>query len=215
MRVVSLNIAQPKTIVYNGREEQTGIYKVPVNYPVMLTKEGVVDDHVIDKRYHGGSDKACYGYGLPAYHYWKTIYPDMEMPFGLFGENITAEGLNETHLYIGQVFTLGEATIQVSQPRIPCYKLGIRFNDKSIVRRFQQSNFSGVYFRVLKNGHVSSGDEFIFQESDAKKNITVSEVFGLFQGGGLNRKLAETALNEPYLAHSIKTDIRRKMEQLK
>ena len=215
MKIISLNIGQRKTIVYNGKEEQTGIYKNPVSTPVLLTSEGVAGDNVVDRRYHGGTDKACYAYGLGAYRYWKTIYPEVEMPFGMFGENLTIDGLDETKLYIGQTFHVGDATLQVSQPRIPGYKLGIRFGDKSIVKRFQQSDFSGVYFRVLEQGAVNVGDKLIEIKTAYPKNIMVAQVYQLFKGGKFDSSLAETALNEPFMSESIKNDIQIKLNKAK
>lgn len=210
MRIVSVNIGKRITIVYNGKEEETGIYKYPVEGSIFLGKQGVIDDHVVDRRYHGGTDKACYTYGLQAYAHWKVAFPEVEMPLGMFGENLTIEGLDETKNYIGQVYKVGEAFIQVSQPRIPCYKLAIRFNDKRIVKLFQQSDFSGVYFRVLHEGRVAIGDELVEQENGLAKFITVAQVYQLFKGGGFNPIWLEKALNDPYLSESMKVDLRRK-----
>lgn len=212
MKIVSVNIGKRTSIVFNGTEVETGIYKHPIS-SIFLRVQAVDLDNVVDRRYHGGSDKACYAYGLQAYHYWKTAFPDVEMPMGMFGENLTIDGLNEIELFIGQTFKVGQAIIQISQPRIPCYKLGIRFGDKRIVKQFQQSDFSGVYFRVLQEGQVSANDALVEQETAHKKNITVAQVYSLFKGGIPDPVLVEKALEEPLLSESIKVDIRRKSKK--
>jgi len=211
LKVVSVNIGQRTTIVYNGKEEQTGIFKFAVKSPIFLGKQGVSTDQVVDRRYHGGEDKACYAYSWQAYHYWQYKFPEVEMPLGMFGENLTINGLDETTLYIGQVFRVGRAIIQVSQPRIPCYKLGIRFGDKRMVKLFQQSDFSGIYFRVIQEGMVAVGDELILQTDSPTQNITVAQVYSLFKGREADVFLVQKALAEETLSESIKVDIRRKL----
>lgn len=211
MKVVSVNIGQRTTIVYNGKEEQTGIYKSAVKTPIFLGRQGVTADQVVDRRYHGGEDKACYAYSLQAYGYWKEKFSEVEMPPGMFGENLTIDGLDETTLYIGQIFRVGRAIIQVSQPRIPCYKLGIRFGDKRIVKLFQQSDFSGSYFRVIQEGMVAVGDELILQPNSPTRHITVAQVYSLFKGREADENLIQKALAEETLSESIKVDIRRKL----
>jgi MOSC domain-containing protein YiiM len=215
LKVVSVNIGERTTIFYNGKEEETGIYKYPVQNPIYIERNGVNGDHVVDKRYHGGVDKACYAYGLNGYDFWKKQFPDLEITYGIFGENLTIAGLDETNLFIGQIFSVGEALIQVSQPRIPCYKLGIRFNDMGMVKQFQQADFSGVYFRVLQDGHVQVGDDLFPEKNISSKNITVAEVYSLFKGVTKDQNLAKKALEDPFLSESIKTNIRGFLEAQK
>jgi len=215
VKVVSVNIGVRTPIVYNGKNEETGIYKYSSKVPIFLAKSGVKDDHVVDRRYHGGIDKASYAYGLGGYAFWKKQYPEKEMLPGMFGENLTIEGLDETNLFIGQEFRVGGALIQVSQPRIPCYKLGIRFNDMSMVKQFQVADFPGAYFRVLEEGFVKVADEVVLLDPKDIGNITVAQVFSLFRGGTLNVHLIEKALQEPFLSESIKTNIRGFLEARK
>ena len=127
MKIISTNIGSPVIFSWKGREVATGLFKYPVPSPIMLEKEDVTNDHVIDRRYHGGTDKACYFYSADNYDYWKSLYPKMEMQFGMFGENLTVEGLSEENINIGDVFKIGNAVVQVTQPRQPCFKLNFRF----------------------------------------------------------------------------------------
>ena len=136
MKVISTNIARPRTVEWRGREIQTGIYKEPVDGPIYLGKEDVVNDTVIDRKHHGGEYKACYLFGSDYYDDWKKKYPQLDWNWGMFGENLTVDGLDEHQLQIGAVYTLGEATVQITEPRQPCYKLGIKFGTQKVIIEF-------------------------------------------------------------------------------
>lgn len=205
MRVISTNIGEPKTIVWHGKEELTGIYKYPVKHPIFLGNEEVENDHVMDRKYHGGVDKACYLYSADHYSYWKKLYPDLKMPWGMFGENLTVEGLHEIEISVGDVFEIGEAVVQATQPRQPCYKLGIRFNEPKVVKQFVDSGFPGVYVRVLKNGTVKSGDKMIRTEKYG--SVSIQKVFELLYTDNLQEKPLNQALNNPFLAESCRRDL--------
>ncbi|GGX33629.1 MOSC domain-containing protein [Aquimarina muelleri] len=175
MKVISTNIGEPKTVLWKGKEIKTGIYKYPIDSPIYLGKEDVQNDHVIDRRYHGGVDKACYLYAADHYAYWKIKYPDLEWNYGMFGENITVEGFDEKNIKIGSLYRLGNAIIQISRTRQPCFKLGIRFGDQTMVKNFIDSFKSGVYVRVVESGKVSVGDTFVL-ENENHDGITVTEL---------------------------------------
>ncbi len=175
MKVIATNIAEPKIISWRGKEVKTGIYKYPVDKPIYLDKEDVNGDHVIDRRYHGGVDKACYLYSIDHYPYWKEKYPDLDWQHGMFGENLTVEGFDEHNIKIGSIYKLGEAAVQVSRPRQPCYKLGVRFGNQKIIKQFIDSLFSGVYVRILTPGFVKVNDELILEEEHAN-GITIAEL---------------------------------------
>ena len=176
MKIVSTNIAKPTTIEWDGQKVETGIYKHAVEIPIFLGIEDVVDDHVIDRRYHGGADKACYLYSADHYPFWQNKYPKLEWQWGMFGENLTVSGLDESQIRIGDRFQLGNAVVQVTQPRQPCFKLGVRFGDQSVVADFWSSPFPGVYVRVLVPGEVKTGDQLILIESNPESPF-VSQVF--------------------------------------
>ncbi|MGL1886402.1 MAG: MOSC domain-containing protein [Reichenbachiella sp.] len=178
MKVVSTNLAEVKTIIWNGKEEQTGIYKVPVDEPIYLGSTDVKGDAVIDRRYHGGVNQACYLYAAKHYSFWKNEYPEMELPYGMFGENLTIEGLDETVIMVGAIYQIGGAKVQVTEPRQPCYKLGVRFDDPYVVKKFLGTTFSGVYLRVLENGEVKTGDEMILVE-EPKEGLTIANLYEL------------------------------------
>lgn len=176
MKVLSVNLAQPRTIIFEGRAEQTGIYKSSVDQPIYLDHVDVHHDQVIDRIHHGGVDKACYLYGFNHYPFWQERYPELSFKYGMFGENITIDVLDESKLRIGDQYKIGTAVIQVAQPRQPCHKLGVRFNDQKMVYNFQQGDSPGVYVRVLQPGTVSSGDKLTLINSDDQAP-TVLEIY--------------------------------------
>ncbi len=212
MKIISLNTGKPQTIEWNGKQEQTGIFKYPVPGSVFLGAEDVKNDAVIDRKHHGGLDKACYLYSADHYTWWQEYYPDLEMPFGMFGENLTIEGLQEQDIYIGDIFHAGEATIQVTQPRQPCYKLGIRFGNPKVVKQFVKSGFPGVYVRILKTGFVKPGDKLVCVEK--KNSVSVQKVFELLYTSEFQKEALERTLSIPFLAESCRKDLMKRWKVL-
>lgn len=208
MEVISTNIADPVTIEWRGQQVQTGIYKFPVELPIDLELEDVKNDHVLDRRYHGGFDKACYLYSADHYPFWQSKYPAQEWQWGMFGENLTVKGLNESEIRIGDRFRIGDAEVQVSQPRQPCFKLGVRFDNQQIVDDFWQSPFPGVYVRVLKPGRVKKGDQLILLNRN-RESLSVSEVFSIFRMNRENQEMIQKAIQEPFLAESCRKDLQK------
>ncbi len=205
MRIVSTNTGEPKTIEWNGKKVLTGTYKYSVPGPVFLGKENVDNDSVMDRKHHGGIDKACYLYSADHYTYWGKLYPTLEMPWGMFGENLTVEGLFENNIHIGDIFQAGEATVQVTQPRQPCYKLGIRFENSMVVKQFVESGFPGVYVRILKTGNIMAGDHLVCLEK--QKTVSVQEIFKLLYTPEFSKEAIEEAINNPWLAESCRRDL--------
>lgn len=204
MKIISTNIGETKTIQWNGKEVSTGIFKYSVDEPIILGAEDVEKDNVIDRRYHGGIDKACYLYSADHYKYWQKLYPDIEMPWGMFGENLTVEGLHEAEVNIGNIYKIGETLVQVTQPRQPCFKLEFRFHDKEIVRKFVDSGFSGVYVRVLEKGEIYAGDKMeLVEEKDA---LSIQKVYELLYASEYNPAVKK-AVNNPFIAASCKRDL--------
>ncbi|MFZ2284766.1 MAG: MOSC domain-containing protein, partial [Lutibacter sp.] len=161
MKVISVNIGERKVLNHKGKIVETGIFKYPVNQPVFLGTEDVENDAVIDRKYHGGIEKAVYGYSQNHYAYWKGLYPNLDWNYGMFGENLTISDLEESETFVGNTYKLGDALLEVTKPREPCYKLGIRFGTQEIVKQFWNSTKCGVYFKVLQTGNVKVGDELI------------------------------------------------------
>lgn len=168
--VVALNIGHVSEITPEGSGEwwdkdwQTGFYKEPQSAPSWLGYEGFRGDEQADRRHHGGVDKAVCVYPDQHYAYWRCVLRLDELPHGAFGENITLSDLAEEHVCIGDIFNLGEARVQVSQPRQPCWKLARRWRIKDLTARVEQAGFTGFYFRVLHHGHVSMGDTLVLQQ---------------------------------------------------
>ena len=208
MKVISTNIAEAREIEWQGKLVKTGIYKFPVNQSILLEKEDVKGDHVIDRKYHGGIDKACYLYASDHYAFWKEHYPNLEWVWGMFGENLTVEGLDESKIKIGDVFDIGEARVQVSQPRYPCYKLGVRFESPSMVREFLETPYPGVYIRIIKEGSVQKGDEMKLI-SRIEQNLTVADVYAPFTSQIDNHELIHSAINQPELAEAWRKSLKK------
>lgn len=205
MKIISTNIGEQRTISWNGKEVKTGIFKYPVKQPIFLGTEDVENDHVIDRRYHGGLDKACYLYSADHYEYWQKLYPELEMFWGIFGENLTVEGLNEAHINIGDVFKIGEAVVQSTQPRQPCFKLEFRFSNDKIVQQFIDSGFPGVYVRVLEKGNVKTGD--LMERIESKNSLSIQKVYELLYTSEFQKEAIEQAVNNPFIAASCRKDL--------
>ncbi len=208
MKILSINIGKATTITYNGKSEQTGIFKMPIIGSITLDYEDVLGDIVVDRKYHGGKDKAVYMYGANHYAYWKTRYTTADYTYGAFGENITLENINEHKIFIGDMYQLGGATIQVTSSRIPCYKLGIRLGNPMAIKTFAEQSRSGVYFRVLSAGEVFKGDQMQLINKSTEK-LSVAALHSLFSYQKNNIELAERAINHPDIADSFKNSIQK------
>ncbi len=159
MKIESLNVGMPRDVMWHGRAVTTGIYKSPVNGRVALRALNLDGDGQADLSVHGGEYKAVYCYPLEHYDYWKKELPGRELPLGVFGENFTTDGMLEDSVHLGDRFSVGSAEAVVTQPRLPCYKLGVRFQSDDMVRRFLASGRTGFYLAVTREGDVAAGDE--------------------------------------------------------
>ena len=175
MRIVSLNVGRPRIVLDGKREVTTGIFKSPVQGPLTLRRLNLDGDQQADLTVHGGRAKALYAYPSEHYEFWRRELPHADLPWGMFGENLTTEGLREDEACIGDRFRIGDALVSVSQPRMPCYKLGIRFGRPDIVKRFLASGRSGIYFSVVEEGLVNRGDAITCVERDAHR-ISIADV---------------------------------------
>ena len=210
MKIIATNIGEKKEVQYRGKTVVTGIYKYPVAEGIYLESTDVKNDTVVDRKYHGGVDKACYLYSLEAYSYFKNLFPDADWSYGMFGENLTVLGLDERLIKVGAKYQIGEAIIEVSEPRQPCFKQGIRMGTQAVLKPFINSTHSGVYVRVLQNGHVNPEDELQLIE-DKQDNPTIAEAFYCLYQPELKRSLIEKVLNCKELAESCKNDIQRRL----
>jgi MOSC domain-containing protein YiiM len=176
MKIVSTNIGARKVIDWKGTIVTTGIFKFPVDTPVFLDTQEVQGDEISDRENHGGMLQAIYGYSEKHYDFFKPLYPNLEWQFGMFGENLTLDDLEETTIHSGDTFKVGGAVLEATVQRDPCYKLGVRFNDMKIVKQFWNTTFCGVYFKVLQTGTVAVGDVFI-QIKSCPENPTIADLY--------------------------------------
>jgi MOSC domain-containing protein YiiM len=179
MKVLSVNVGLPRKVLFNGQTITTAIFKDPVKGPVMLRKINLDGDKQSDLTVHGGVDKAVYSYPTEHYDYWRKQYPNIDIIWGMFGENFTTQGLMEDTVNIGDQVQIGSAKLVATQPRMPCYKLGVRFGIMEIIRRFLSSGRPGIYFKVLKQGEVKTDDKIEIIEKD-KNNVTVKDIVRLY-----------------------------------
>ena len=193
MKVISLNVGLPRLTMYKGETINTGIFKQPVEDTVALRKLNLDGDRQADLAVHGGPFKAVYGYPSEHYEFWRKELPGTQLPWGMFGENFTTEGLFEQHLHIGDRLQIGTAQIVVRQPRLPCYKLAAKFHRSDIVPRFLRSGRSGFYFSVEQEGTVAASNEFTFLSRDPQ-GITIAEMNRLYAEDKYNRELLDKAM---------------------
>lgn len=190
MKVISTNISKPRTIKLGNETVQTGMYKESVNEGIFLTKTGVKDDAVIDRRYHGGEEKACYLFGHNNYAHFKEKFPNADWQIGMFGENITLDFLNERELIIGSIYSLGETEIMIFEPRQPCSKLNYRLDSNKAVKEFAKAPYPGVYVKVIKEGWVRAGDKMRLKSSGNDVQ-TIEELYRFQLNKSVEKKKTE------------------------
>jgi len=210
MRVLSVNVGLPREVAWQGKLINTGIFKAPLKSAVMLRTLNLDGDKQADLSVHGGVDKAVYAYPSEHYDYWREQLPDMDLFWGMFGENFTTEGMIEDVINIGDRFRIGGAEVIVTQPRLPCYKLGIRFGRADMVKKFLASRRTGFYFAVVREGMVEAGD-MIEQIGQGGQGVSVADITRVYAFerddlGTLQRAIREEALPESwkgYFEHQI------------
>ena len=188
MKVISVNVGLPRQVSYGKRQVVTSIFKEPVERRVKVTTLNLDGDAQADLSVHGGFDKAVYSYPEEHYKYWKEIYPTIVMPFGMFGENLTTQGLTEDMVNIGDQYQIGSIRLVVTQPRMPCYKLGIKFGRMDVLEKFVNSRRPGIYYKVLKEGELGAGDNIILLYRD-KNNVTINDIVSLYINDSNNREI--------------------------
>ena len=179
MNILSINVGRPRDVLSHGKTVRTSIFKDPVTGPVRARTLNLDGDEQSDLSVHGGPDKAVYAYPSEHYPYWRAELPDLEFPWGAFGENLTTEGLSENAVHIGDRLSVGDAEFVVTQPRIPCFKLGIRFGRLDMVKRFQRSGRSGFYLAVVREGMVAAGDAVRLVAAE-RPGVSVADIVGLY-----------------------------------
>ncbi|MUU77713.1 MOSC domain-containing protein [Winogradskyella endarachnes] len=203
MKVISTNIAQPTTFIWNDKEVTTGIYKKPTQEGIYLGKTDVKGDTVSDRKVHGGVFKACYLFSADQYPYWQNLYPHLDWSFGMLGENLTVNGLDEKQLTIGSIYKLGNALVQITQPREPCFKFAYKFGSNAVLKQFVDHGFSGTYVKVLEEGEVKINDTFQLVEQQPN-GVSIFQLFKLLYAENKNRDHISLLLNNDALPENLK-----------
>jgi len=214
MKILSINVSQPKKIKYKNKTLYTSIYKAPVNKKLKINKLGLEGDKQADLSAHGGKEKAVYAYSYEHYKYWGNLLNlDFTNDFGLIGENLTIDKFNEKEIFIGDEFELPNAILKVSQPRIPCYKLSLKMDNKEFLKYFIKYNYLGAYLKVIKTGDIEK--ESILKLIKREKNsLSLYDVSKLLFNEESNVDMMIKALEMPYLSDEIKTRFRSRLAKL-
>lgn len=212
MKIISLNVGRPRLVMSRGEAVSTGIFKEPAEGRVMLRTLNLDGDRQADLTAHGGPTKAVYAYPVEHYDFWRRELPEMSLPYGMFGENLTLSGLDES-VNIGDTFRIGAAEVMVTQPRLPCYKLGIKFGRTDILKRFLQSRRTGFYFSVLREGEVGAGDE-VEPLARAEHGVTIADIVRLYAFDKRDVETLRRALIVEALPESWKEYFRERLKKV-
>ena len=210
MKLVSVNVGRPRDVDWGGRRVRTSIWKAPVTGRLHVNRLNLQGDEQSDLSVHGGPDKAVYVYPSEHYGYWTRELPGIDLPWGALGENFTTEGLLEDSVRIGDRLRIGSAEFAVTQPRMPCYKLGARFGREDMVKRFLASGRTGFYLAVLGEGEVGSGDPIAFTARD-DNNVTVADITALYTRAADNQSLLQRAVALPSLPEGWRDYLRKRL----
>src|ERR1700751_5375599 len=213
MRLISVNVGLPREVAVNGGGVSTGIFNHAVSGAIRVERLNLVGDRQADLSVHGGPYKAVYGYPAEHYDYWRRELAEEDRPWGMFGENLTTEGLHESAVYIGDRYRVGTAELVVTQPRSPCYKLGISFGRPEMVKRFLHSGRSGSYFAVAQEGEVKAGDSIELLSRDAN-SLPISDINKLYASEKKDREMLERAVQIKGLSESWRRYFQEQLERI-
>jgi len=199
--LISVQVGVPRVVLRDGEEVATGIFKMPVTKRILMRTLNLDGDRQADLSVHGGRDKAVYAYPSEHYPFWKRELPGVELPWGSFGENLTTEGLLETNVHLGDRFQIGTAEVAVTQPRLPCFKLNLKFQRDDMAKRLLASRRTGFYFRVLREGEIGAGDEIVRVHQDENR-VSIADAMKIYLGDPDAAELRERALRVQYLSNS-------------
>ena len=210
MKLISVNVGLPRDVAWLGKVVRTSIWKTPVEGRVHVSKLNLEGDRQSDLSVHGGADKAVYAYPSEHYSYWRGQLGDVELPWGTFGENFTTEGLLEGGVQVGDRLRVGSTEFTVTQPRMPCFKLGIRFGSPEMVKRFLQSKRTGFYLAVRREGDIGAGDPIERAES-RESGVTIADIVDLYVSDSENQELLRRATELPALPEGWKEYFRKRL----
>jgi MOSC domain-containing protein YiiM len=208
--LISVQVGTPRTVLRGQEEVATGIFKSPVEKRIRLRELNLEGDRQADLSVHGGRDKAVYVYPSEHYPYWKKELPGVALPWGAFGENFTTAGLLEDGVCLGDRFRIGTAEVVVTQPRIPCFKLNLKFQRDDLSRRFLASRRTGFYLRVLQEGEVGPGDEIAWTQHDENR-VSISDALRIYLQEPGSNELLERALRVEHLSTAWREDFRQQI----
>jgi MOSC domain-containing protein YiiM len=213
MQVMSVNVGLPQQVMWRGKPINTAIFKEPVEGTIRIRKLNLDGDRQADLTVHGGPDKAVYAYPVEHYEYWRTRVPETQLTMGAFGENLTVRDVLEKDLNIGDQVRVGTALLQVAQPRMPCYKLQVRFDRDDMTRLFAQSGRSGVYFSVVEEGEVKAGDAIELARRDEQK-ISIADIYELYFSNSIDPAMLKRALQAPALTDESRSMLLSRVSEL-
>ncbi len=214
MRLLSVNVGLPRNVFWQGRTVSTAIFKDPVEGSLRVGRLNLEGDRQADLTVHGGPTKAIYTYPSEHYAFWREQLPGTVLDWGAFGENLTTEGLEESSISIGDRYRIGTARLVVTEPRMHCFKLGIRFGDPGLIKRFLQSERSGFYFGVEGEGRVEAGDAIELLEKNPESDLRVREVIQLYSSDRDNRDLLRKAVRTAALPETWRGYFAKRLEKL-
>ena len=211
-RLLSVNVGLPRDVAWNGKTVRTSVWKTPVQERRWARKLNVAGDAQADLSGHGGQQRAVFVYQMDSYHYWERILGRKDFTFGQFGENFTVEGLSDDDICIGDRYQIGDAVFEISQPRVTCYRVGIRMNEPRMPALLVEHHRPGFYFRVLREGKVGAGDDIV-KIADGPERMTVAEVDALLYLPGHSQEQLQRALRVPALSKGWQTSFRAMLGQ--
>ncbi|PYK12346.1 MAG: MOSC domain-containing protein [Verrucomicrobia bacterium] len=211
MKLLSIQVSLPQEVQWQGRTVTTGIFKEPVEGPVMLRTLNLIGDAQADLSVHGGPTRAVYACPVEHYQHWRREFPDMDLPPGMFGENFTIEGLLETNVNIGDRFRIGSAEIMAAAPRLPCYKLGIKFGRSDILKKLLTTRYTGFYCSVLREGEVRAGDNIERLDRD-ETAVSVDEIVRLYASPDMT--ILQRAIETKSLPNSWRDYFRQQLDKV-
>lgn len=208
MNLVAVSVGLPREVIWRGRSVETSIFKSPVSGTVRVGRLNLEGDRQSDLTVHGGAEKAVYVYPSEHYEFWRKELPGVDLPWGAFGENLTTEGLDEG-IHIGDRLLIGSAAFVVTQPRMPCYKLALRFDRLDMIKRFLQSGRTGFYLSVSREGELAAGDSVTLEPGDA--SVSVADIVSLYAADADNQELLRRASRLPALPEAWRDYFRERL----
>jgi MOSC domain-containing protein YiiM len=204
MKLLSLNVGQPQPFLYKEKKGSTSIFKSPVEGKRKVSFTNIEGDAQGDLVHHGGKLKAVYSYDISCYNHWKNILQRDDWSYGLFGENLTTEGLPDEEVFMGNIYKIGSVYIKAVQPRFPCFKLNIRFGDDNMLQQFMRVGKHGTYFSIEQEGSLQVGDEIALAEQ-SKHTITIQQLVTAYYNKETDKNIVEQILAIDFLPERLRT----------